>query len=304
MDLILAIVLIFIIHKATKRYREQNPEVAESAKRQELKIPDEYRSMSESDLLHSAYSGNAHAMCEYGNRLIDQKEFQDALTWYLKGAEAGNALSMEMFARTTIIDVEISLKIDPRLSVECLGQLQNAERWLMKSFNAGNARAKDALNETGGIYDMMVWCNFISSCREKDTLYYQSIISAYSKVTNPTSRSRLAYIKALEETGNPQRAVQLAVKLDGDFDHTMTDPCKEMLYTVLVDAYLQGRYVRPSYEKSLQYVNKLKELMTDPEDLELFQELQFYFESGQAKEDYDNMRKKELKAAVINGLRK
>ena len=263
-----------------------------------------YRAMEDSELICAAQSGDISAACEYANRLFRQKLYTDAQMWYLRGAQAGNPFCTEMYARVTLIDVHISLKSGSKPAVDCLNDLREAEKWSMRAFNGGNQRGKDVLSGNGGVYDLMAWCHFVAALQTNEYRHYDPVISCYEKITAvPSSRSTLAYIRALTKKDAHRRAMRLAAKLAEHFDETLDDSCQFMLYSMLTQAYFEGKYIPANFEKSYFYLRKLKEVCSCPEDEESIEQLWYYYSSGQAKADFNSARAQDVLSAVIQGLR-
>lgn len=313
-ELVLAGIIIFVFYMYSQRKKEStqtnstkttSPHQPSGGPNQNTGYAGKYRSMDESELLCAVNSGDVSAICEYANRLFNQKNYTDAQMWYLKGAQAGNPLCMEMYARVTLIDVHISLEIGSKAAVDCVCDLQESEKWLMRAYNAGNHRGKEVLSGSGGVYDMMAWCHFVAALQTNDPHHFDTIISYYEQISaTPSSRSTLAYIQALNQKDAHQKAIRLAVKLADHFDETFDDTCKFMLYTNLTQAYFEGKYIAPSFEKSYFYLQKLKEVCSTPEDEESIEQLWYYYSSGQAKADFNRARKQDILSAVVQGLRR
>ncbi len=238
--------------------------------------------MNERELIQAANSGDVAAIENYSKYLLQNKEWTDAQEWLLKGAHAGSYYCMINYAHITIAMVEATINISTAEALNCMNDLNEAEKWAIVVRDAGKLGNDNVLGSTHGIYSEMVWCNYLIALKTGQAEYYHAVVSNYSRINDkPSSRVTYAYIKALEELGEAKKAFDVSMILVNDYDDTLKDFMLEVIYGGISEAFFKGEIVQADYNQAYQYVQKAGKVNPDNELLQ-------YFNSGAAKRDFDN----------------
>ena len=237
--------------------------------------------MTEKELLKAANGGDVSAIEDYADYLVQNKKYTESQEWFLRGANAGSYYCMIKYAHLTIALVESSINIITDEAVNGINDLMEAEKWAKIARNAGQLDDDNVLGGTHGIYSEMTWCYYLIALKTKQVEYYRAIIEKYNLIDEkPSSRTKYAFIQALEELGENKKAFDTTVLLVKDFDNTIKDYMLEVLYIALSRAYFEGKLVQADYNLAYENVKMAGKYNPDCQ-------LLGYFNSGTAKRDFD-----------------
>lgn len=243
--------------------------------------------MNEKELVKAANNGDVSAIEEYADYLIRNEKYTESQEWFLRGANAGSYYCMIKYAHLTIALVESSINIISGEAVNGIKNLIEAEKWAKIARDAGKLGDDNVLGGTHGLYSEMTWCYYLVALKTKQIDYYRAIIEKYNLINEkPSSRTTYAFIQALEEFGEYEKAFDTAALLVKDYDNTLKDFMLEILYAALSKAYFEGKFVPADYNLAYENVKLAGKYNPDCE-------LLGYFNSGAAKRDFDAAHSKD-----------